>query len=117
MDPCCDPEVRHGSRCRKTMFTKQVSRPVNIWIPMRGPPRPSSSIELDDTWSRARSEVLMPYRLCPRLTQRAERRPVDLPRLGESKRLGFLGGDRALATTLGRHHGQAIRIDSSAVDD
>ncbi len=42
--------------------------------------------------------------------------PVDLPRRGESKRLGFLGGDRALATTLGRHHGQAIRIDSSEVD-
>jgi hypothetical protein len=27
------------------------------------------------------------------------------------------GGDRALATTSGRHHGQAIRIDSFGVDD
>jgi len=27
------------------------------------------------------------------------------------------GGDRALATTSGRHHGQAIRIDSFEVDD
>jgi hypothetical protein len=34
----------------------------------------------------------------------------------EGKGLGFLGGDRALATTSGRHHGQAIRIDSSEVD-
>jgi hypothetical protein len=29
----------------------------------------------------------------------------------------FLGGDRALAITSGSHHGQAIRIDSSAVHD
>jgi hypothetical protein len=29
----------------------------------------------------------------------------------------FPGGDRALATTSGRHHGQAIRIDSFEVDD
>ena len=27
MDPSCDPEVRHGGRCRLTMFTKQVFGP------------------------------------------------------------------------------------------
>jgi hypothetical protein len=69
------------------------------------------------TWSRARSEVLVPLQAVStaHATCLAER-PVDLPQRGESKRLGFLGGDRALATTLGRHHGQAIRIDSSEVD-
>ena len=29
MGPSCDPEVRHGGRCRHTMFTKQVSRSVD----------------------------------------------------------------------------------------
>ena len=37
--------------------------------------------------------------------------------LRERRGLGFQGGDRALATTFGRHHGQAIRIDSFEVDD
>jgi hypothetical protein len=36
--------------------------------------------------------------------------------LKERRGLGFRGGDRALATTLGRHHGQAICIDSFEVD-
>jgi hypothetical protein len=34
-----------------------------------------------------------------------------------TQRARFPGGDRALATTSGRHHGQAIRIDSFEVDD
>jgi hypothetical protein len=40
-------------------------------------------------------------------------------RLGRpgTQRARFPGGDRALATTSGRHHGQAIRIDSFEVDD
>src|SRR5215211_3206658 len=40
-------------------------------------------------------------------------------RLGspETQRARFPGGDRAVATTSGRHHGQAIRIDSFEVDD
>jgi hypothetical protein len=44
-------------------------------------------------------------------------RDAAASRRGERRGLGFLGGDRALATTSGRHHGQAIRIDSSEVDD
>jgi hypothetical protein len=34
-----------------------------------------------------------------------------------TQRARFPGGDRALTTTSGRHHGQAIRIDSFEVDD
>jgi hypothetical protein len=34
-----------------------------------------------------------------------------------TQRARFPGGDRALATASGRHHGQAIRIDSFEVDD
>jgi hypothetical protein len=40
----------------------------------------------------------------------------ESPRPEERKGLGFLGGDRALATTSGPHHGQAIGIESSEVD-
>jgi succinate dehydrogenase / fumarate reductase flavoprotein subunit len=36
MDPSGDPEERHGGRCRPTMFTKQVSRPVEGLAPHRG---------------------------------------------------------------------------------
>jgi hypothetical protein len=50
MDPSCDPEVRHGGRCRPTMFTKQVSRLVDgsgtaPWLP-RGAGRPISKKDL-----------------------------------------------------------------------
>jgi hypothetical protein len=55
----------------------------------------------------------------PRPTARI-RAPVPAWRLrltrGKAK-ARFLGGDRALAITSGSHQGQAIRIDSSAVDD
>jgi hypothetical protein len=48
------------------------------------------------------------------------RAPVPAWRLRLTRgkaRARFLGGDRALAITSGSHQGQAIRIDSSAVDD
>src|SRR6266508_6968997 len=49
MDPCCDPEVRHGGRCRQAMFTKQVSGPGRSQI--AGP---------RNRWSGAKSEFSHP---------------------------------------------------------
>src|SRR6266545_2407681 len=48
MDPACDPEVRHGGQCRRTMFTKQVSRPVDGPDLLSWPPRRSTSSELEE---------------------------------------------------------------------
>ena len=47
MDPSCDPEVRHGGRCRPPMFTKQVSRRVDGLDPPSWYPRPSRSSQLE----------------------------------------------------------------------
>ncbi len=49
MDPSCDPEMRHGGRCRPTMFTKQVSRPA--WSQIAG---------TRNRWSGAESEFSYP---------------------------------------------------------
>jgi len=63
---------------------------------------------------------------CPRFLVRlagaAGRSSVNRTHRGTTRspatqRARFPGGDRALATTSGRHHGQAIRIDSFEVDD
>jgi len=67
MDPCCDPEVTHGGRYRPTMFRKQVSRPVG----QSGSPIVAAEAEQvertrRETWSRALSEVLVPFRACCR---------------------------------------------------
>jgi hypothetical protein len=60
MGPSCDPEVRHGGQCRLTMFTKQVSRPVDGLDPPSTPLRPRRVERTRrETWSRARSDVLV----------------------------------------------------------
>jgi hypothetical protein len=62
MDPCCDPEVRHEGQCRLTMFAKQVSRPVDGLDPPSRPTRPKRVERTRrETWSRALSEVLVPF--------------------------------------------------------
>jgi hypothetical protein len=48
MDPCCDPEVRHGGRCRLTMFRKQVFGPGDGLHPPSWPRRRSRSSELEE---------------------------------------------------------------------
>jgi hypothetical protein len=53
----------HGVLCGLTMFTKQVSRPLDSPDPYRG--RGGEQVERTrrKTWSRGRSEVFVPYRL------------------------------------------------------
>src|SRR6266545_2903574 len=48
MDPFCDPEVRHGGRCHRTMFRKQVSSPGGSGSPYSWPGRRSRSSELEE---------------------------------------------------------------------
>ena len=52
----------HGVQCGPTMFTKQMSRPVESLDPPSWPPE-AEQIERTrrKTWSRARSEVFVPY--------------------------------------------------------
>jgi hypothetical protein len=58
------PEMRHGVRCRPTMFTKQVSRPVDGLDP---PIVAAEAEKVERTrrkpWSRPRSDVFVPYSL------------------------------------------------------
>ncbi len=58
---CCDPKVRHGGRRRPTMFTKQVSRPVDAWIPIMAIEAEQVERTQRKTWSWARSRFFVPY--------------------------------------------------------
>jgi hypothetical protein len=55
MDPCCDPKVRHGSRCPLTMFTKQVSRSGGGLDPIVTAEAEQVERTRRKTWSWARS--------------------------------------------------------------
>ena len=61
MDPSCAPEVRHGGQCHQTMFTKQVSRRVGGLDPIAAAEAEQVERTRRKTWSRARSEVFVPY--------------------------------------------------------
>jgi len=60
----CDPEVRHGGQCRPTMFTKQVSLPVDGLDP---PIVAAEAKQIErkgrETWSRAPIRGLCTYRV------------------------------------------------------
>jgi hypothetical protein len=60
MDLCCDPEVRHGGRCRRTMFTKRCLAGWTVWI-QSWPRRRSGSSELEERPGHAPD----PRFLCP----------------------------------------------------
>src|SRR6266511_1723238 len=93
MDPCCDPEVRHEGRCRPTMFTKQVSRPVDGL----DPPIVAAEAEQVErtrrkTWSRApirgfcasqaQSTIRRSAPRCTTSPRSASRRELGAPRAG-----------------------------------
>jgi hypothetical protein len=76
--PSCDPEVRHRGPCRPTLFTKQVSPPVDGL----DPPIVAAEVEQVErtrrkTWSRSRSEVFVPYRQDRMATYQHRSRPRD----------------------------------------
>jgi hypothetical protein len=74
------PGMSHGVRCRPTMFTKQVSRPVDrLDLPFgrrAGACRANSRKDL----VTARSEVLVPHRLLNPLSPGAKGKLGDCPR-------------------------------------
>ena len=70
-----------------------------------------------NAWAAMQSPCLADYILQGQFGQEAVRRGVAPLGSSGTQRARFPGGDRALATTSGRHHVQAIRIDSFEVDD
>jgi hypothetical protein len=52
-----DPEARHGGRCRLTMFTKQVSGPLDRRHSPSWPSRPGRSSELEERPGHGSTQV------------------------------------------------------------
>jgi len=68
MDSPCHPEMSHGVRCSLTMFTKQVSRPVDGPVPHRGRRGGAGRANSKKDLVTDPIRVAVPYRLVPTLT-------------------------------------------------